>query len=87
MKRMKVVNESISDIPRNKFSLTAIYLKDKKGYVVYFSEFPDTFAQGKTKKEALETLIHTIDVVLKHKEKDNKFKNSFSEEIVFQEVI
>jgi predicted RNase H-like HicB family nuclease len=84
---MKVVNETLINIPRNKFSLTAVYLKDKKGYVVYFEEFPETFAQGKTKKEALETLIHTIDVVLKHKEKDNKFKNSFSEEIVFEEAI
>lgn len=48
---------------------TPVYIKDKKGYVVYFEEFPDTSAQGKTKKEALKELIYTLNIVLKYKEK------------------
>lgn len=82
---MKLVNENISTL-RNQFSLTVNYIKDKKGYVVYFSEFPDISDQGKTKNEALKNLIKTVNIVLKYKKESDNFKNSSSEKIIFQEM-
>lgn len=48
--------------------LTPIFIEDKKGWVVYFEEYPDTSDQGKTKEEALDNLVRTLEIVLKYKE-------------------
>ena len=61
---MKAANETLSGFLGS--SLTPIYIKDKKGYVVYFEEFPDISDQGKTKAEALKNLIKTVNIVTAH---------------------
>lgn len=86
---MKLINENINTL-KNQISLTANYIKDKKGYVVYFEEFPDTFDQGKTKAEALKNLVKTLDIVLKYKRNNNVEEkaeiDSFYEEVTFQQI-
>ncbi len=83
---MKLVNENINITSSNQFLVTAVYIKDKKGYVVYFEEFPNISDQGKTKAEALKNLIETVNIVLKYKKESDNFKNSSSEKIIFQEM-
>jgi predicted RNase H-like HicB family nuclease len=49
--------------------VTPIYVEDKKigGYTIYFKEFPDIIAEGKSKEEALQNLKNTIFDVYKYK--------------------
>lgn len=59
--------------------LTPVYIEDKKGWVVYFEEYPDTFDQGKTKEEALKNLNRTLEIVLKYKEQNGEPKIDWQE--------
>jgi|GEM_PF-5698848 len=68
-------------------SLNCVFVPDEetKGFSAFFEEFPDTFAQGSTKKEALENLLKLVSALLATM-KDNSIviANSVRETITLQ---
>ena len=55
-------------------SFTCVFVQDPEsmGYSAYFEEFPDTFAQGLTKDEALHNLWKTLGAVFLSYSKQSK---------------
>jgi predicted RNase H-like HicB family nuclease len=67
-------------------SFTCVYVQDPEsmGFSAYFEEFPDTFAQGLTKDEALNNLWKTLGAVFSSyskKAKGTEKKNVTKEEV------
>jgi hypothetical protein len=67
------MNKNIYIIKKGKFG-DETYVKDPKlgGYTVFFKDFPNIMAEGKTIKEAHECLWNTTYDVLKHLIKSTK---------------
>ena len=68
-------------------SFTCVYIQDTDtlGYSAFFEEFPDTFAQGKTKDEALLNLWKVLAAVFASSSKE--YSTPIRQNISKQEVI
>ena len=57
-------------------SLNIVMVEDKKlgGYTAFFKQFPEVVVEGENEKEAMSTLIETLQLVLKHDQVAPKIK-------------
>lgn len=63
---------------KESFPLTVVYIDapESGGYIAYFEKFPDTYAQGKTKKETLYNLYVTLKAVLESEQEEARMKSA-----------
>jgi predicted RNase H-like HicB family nuclease len=69
---------------KNEVKLTPVFEKDKKSdyYKMHYEEFPQAFAEGKTKQEAELNLLQIFIVLLKEREekiREQSLNNYYSD--------
>lgn len=69
--------------------LTVVYIEapESNGFIAHFEQFPDTYAQGRTKKEALYNLSNALREVLELEEIERKKAEGSSQQKISRESI